>query len=360
MRWQVVAAIVLCTVVMAAHGNGNGNDNTTSPRPRGVVDADEQAFTSWKRTFGKSYTSVQEHATRKAVFAANVAFVRAHNGQRDRTFDMAVNAFADLTSDEFRAMITGTHAMPVSGVQHRKPRLATGASPTPLPSTVDWTTQGVVTPVKNQGLCGAGWAFSATGAIESLRAILHGTLGGLSEQELLDCVPLELYNHGCSGGYPTGAFQYTARSGGLASEASYPYTASVHACHPAAPAPGTAITGFMGIPHYSDDALAAAIAQQPVSVGVKADEPAFQFYSGGVFSAPCGPVVNHGMLAVGYTPTSWKLKNSWGTSWGEGGYMRLARVAGCANDDDAAAATYGLCGILTYGNYPFVGVGGVV
>ncbi|GMN75134.1 hypothetical protein TIFTF001_052587 [Ficus carica] len=218
---------------------------------------------------------------------------------------------------------------------------------TDLPTTVDWSTNGAVTPVKQQGQCGCCWAFSAVGAVEGITQIKTGELVSLSEQQLLDC---STENHGCDGGDIDEAFEYIRQSNGITSEANYPYQGSEGDCQASANADNSAaqITGYEDVPANSEEALLQAVSQQPVSVAVDATN--FQFYSGGVLSDNCGTDLNHGVLVVGYGTAEdgtsyWLVKNSWGEDWGEKGYLRILRDSG---------AEGGLCGIAMQASYPTI------
>jgi len=205
--------------------------------------------------------------------------------------------------------------------------LAPAIATTGLVSEVDWRRKGAVTPVKNQGDCGASWAFSATGAVEGLVAIMRKPLPNLSEQQLIDCS--RDGNVGCNGGSPAAAFTYIAESGGLAATSDYPYRARSGQCKRANPV--AHITGFFRLPP-SEEVLQAHVADQPVSAIIRAGTW-LQTYRGGVANPNCNgyPRVYQDVLVVGYghdTQTDqlyWIIKNSWGTSWGSSGYLYLIR-----------------------------------
>jgi C1A family cysteine protease len=214
-----------------------------------------------------------------------------------------------------------------------------------LPASVDWRTKGAVTPVKDQGQCDSGWAFSATGAVEGVVAINSGKLNSLSEQQLIDCtrgqgVAGYPVNEGCNGGSAPPAFVYITKKGGIASEANYPYTARDGMCKVATPV--SKISGWGALPEGDEQALMEAVARQPVSVVVD-DSGGFQAYHGGVFNGPCGATLNQPVLIVGYGEDAgipyWIVKNSWGTNWGDHGYIRMARGKN-------------LCGIADLATYP--------
>lgn len=198
-------------------------------------------------------------------------------------------------------------------------------------------------------MCDAGacWAFSAAAAVEGAWKIAGGQLVSLSEQELIDC-DTDDGNAGCVGGYPTRAFEFIAQHGGLAGEAAYPYSGNpAGACASAsAPPPAATISSYAVVPPEDERSLLKAVSRQPVSVAI--DSHTLRFYAGGVFTGPCAANLNHAVTIVGYGTSAdgakyWLAKNSWGSAWGEAGYVRLQR--------DVADGR-GLCGLTLDASYP--------
>lgn len=220
------------------------------------------------------------------------------------------------------------------------------------PASVDWVSGGAVTPVKNQGNCGSCWSFSATGALEGVYKVKTGTLKSYSEQELVSCDTGGIFgDKGCNGGLMDNAFKWVKNNVGLCLESAYPYTSGTTgengACnaHAACDDKTLKLTGYTDVQTNSDTALEAAIALNPTSVAIQANQPAFQLYKSGVLTGTCGANLDHGVLAVGYGTDAtggayYKVKNSWGATWGEAGYIRIAR-GGTYNSGK------GQCGILS-------------
>jgi len=303
-------------------------------------------FEDWSIQHGKVYTAA-ERQYRSAVFNRNLARIVKHN-EGNHSWTMGINQFADLTPTEFKARYTGGFKMPkkfLRGVTHAPFDVRAN------PPSVDWTTKGAVTPVKNQQQCGSCWAFSTTGSVEGAWFLAKGNLTSLSEQELVDCSGPE-GNQGCEGGLMDQGFQYIIDNKGITTEAAYPYTAADGTCASAGKPIAATLSGYKDVPANNELALETAIVQQPVSVAVEADQSSFQFYTGGVMDAACGTALDHGVLAVGYgTDTAsgkdyYKVKNSWGADWGEKGYIRLAR--------GAKFNPNGQCGIQMVASYPVV------
>jgi len=282
---------------------------------------------------------------RRAIYSANVAKIEAHNAE-GHSWTMAVNKFADMLPEEFKARYTGGYRTKEKRSRNVNLSLLHKVD---APTSVNWTAQGAVTPVKDQGQCGSCWAFSTTGSTESITFIKKQTLPSLSEQQLVDCSGAE-GNQGCNGGLMDYGFQYIIDNKGITSESAYPYTAQDGTCQTNKPVAAT-ITGYSDVPANSEDALVNAIVNQPISVAVEADQNSFQFYSGGVMTAACGTALDHGVLAVGYgTDASagdyYTVKNSWGASWGSNGYILLGRGAKYGNA--------GQCGIQMESSYPTI------
>jgi C1A family cysteine protease len=225
-----------------------------------------------------------------------------------------------------------------------------------VPTSVNWVQNGGVTPVKNQGQCGSCWSFSTTGALEGAYFNKYGVLDSFSEQQLVDCDNRKNggKDMGCNGGLMDNAFTWIGKNGGLCSESAYPYTSGttktagtcVNTCSVNT---NSKIVSFVDVAPKSDSAMMAAISQQPVSIAIEADQKEFQLYKSGVFTGDCGTNLDHGVLVVGYGTESggdfYLVKNSWGTTWGDNGYIKLGR--GSQYNKGA-----GQCGMLMQGSYP--------
>ena len=227
-----------------------------------------------------------------------------------------------------------------------------------IPDSIDWVKLGAVTPVKDQGQCGSCWSFSATGALEGVFFNKFGKLVSFSEQQLVDCDNLKNggRDHGCNGGLMDYAFSWISKNGGLCSESDYPYVSGqtqtsgscLKTCHLV---DGSKINSFIDVAPSDDYAFVSALYLNPVSVAIQANQPDFQLYKSGVFTAKCGTNLDHGVLAVGYGSLDslpyYKVKNSWSSSWGDNGYILLAR-GDQFNDGD------GQCGILLQASFPLL------
>lgn len=314
-----------------------------------VVDP-TRIFNMWVSQYNKKY-SRKERQERFAIFTQNAAAIAAHNAEKS-SFSMALNQFADLTYEEFSKNFLGFNAD-----LHKENQLTASSSfmyenVTDTPTAIDWRERGAVSPVKNQYACGSCWAFSATGAIEGINAIRTGKLISLSEQQLVSCdVKKDL---GCGGGLMDYAFEYTKKNGGLDTEHDYSYWSFDLPCQTSKESDRhvVSISGYEDVPPGSAASLRKAVAHQPVSVAICANS-ALQFYSTGVVGDDtCCQGLNHGVLAVGYVASPsidaetgyWIIKNSWGESWGESGFFRLAV--------DSPTNPNGPCSVYQAASYP--------
>lgn len=209
-----------------------------------------------------------------------------------------------------------------------------------------------MTPVKNQGQCGSCWSFSASGAMEGAWAIRTNDIVSISEQQLVDCSK-KYGNLGCKGGLMDNAFQYAINTG-MCSEESYPYTSGVTqsggSCQSCKPV--VTINACADVPPNNQVALKEAVALVgPVSIALDAETKLFQSYKNGVITSDsCGTTLDHGVLIVGYGEEDgvkyWLVKNSWGASWGDDGYIKIERSE---STNDA-----GICGIAMQPSFPIV------
>lgn len=290
------------------------------------------SFEEWALSRGKSYSAL-ELPLRQKIYERNAAVMTAHNAL-NLSWTMGVNAYSDLTPEEFKAAMTGGYLRSAAYAHALRGAAIGVSSPPTIPDSVNWVAEGAVTPVKNQGGCGSCWAFSATGAAEGLNYIKTKVLYELSEQQLVSCCSAG--GRGCDGGSMVAAFDYW-KGHNPCSEKQYPYTAKNGRCLKCS-ASGARVGGYRGVAQRDESALVAAIAAQPVSVGVEADQAAFQHYKDGYMSGACGTKLDHGVLAVGYDAQGYKIKNSWGSDWGQNGYIWLARGKGYNGDS-------GQCGV---------------
>jgi C1A family cysteine protease len=262
------------------------------------------AFEEWKGQFG-THWAPEEEAYRRLIFEKNLILINKHNADHTQTYKMGVNQFSVYTTEEFATRFLTP--MPMTGFPQ-------GDNSYEVIGDVDWTSQGKVSAVKNQGQCGSCWAFSATGVMESW-SLQKGASVNLSEQQLVDCSRPQ-GNQGCNGGWPSSALNYV-KANGITTESAYAYTAKDQACK--TQGGSFKINGFSS--HSGCNGLSGQINNSPVSVTVDATN--WSPYRSGVFNN-CASSINHAVLLVGVVGGNWKIKNSWGTSWGEAGFIRLA------------------------------------
>jgi C1A family cysteine protease len=310
-------------------------------------------FEEWINNFKIIIETDEQYSSTLEKWVNNNKFIDDVNA-RNLTYKLGHNQFSGMDSSDF------SNYLGISGILYKDTENVKNTKSfgfeVNVPESVNWVTKGAVTNVKDQGQCGSCWSFSTTGALEGAYFVKYGVLESFSEQQLVDC---DNYRNGgkdlgCKGGLMDNAFTWIGDNGGLCSETEYPYfsgeTKTNGPCKTSCKnIEKSKITEFVDIIKSSDDEMMKAISKQPVSIAIEADQREFQLYKSGVFSTSCGVNLDHGVLVVGYGSENnldyYLVKNSWGTSWGNNGYIKLGRGKQYNNGD-------GQCGLLLQGSYP--------
>jgi cathepsin L len=306
-----------------------------------VLNQQDFDFVQYIAKHGKSYADVEEYALRFERFRAIDAEIKKFNATQTTSVH-GHNFLSDWTAEE-KTRLLGLKNI-ARDETDKADHVFTATENVALPASVNWVTvtPAVVNPVQDQGQCGSCWAFSATGSLESAKAIFHGTLYKLSEQNFVSCSFLQ-GNLGCNGGMYGRAWNY-AKQHPIESETSYPYTSGTTMKSGSCLYDST--KGIVGVTSFTtvatdNTSIMTAIVQQPVSVALEADTAYFQTYTSGVLTdaAACGTTLDHAVIAVGYgtDPTAgpyYLVRNSWSASWGDQGYIKIGQ-----------APAPGICGI---------------
>jgi len=311
----------------------------------GVEDAKWQQY---KLEYGKVYTE-EEDAARYETWKENVAEIDMHNALYSETYEQGPSEFSDMTDEEFaEAYLTGIPDEPLNATYPDIEEYVPQVENRLRSSTVDWRGKGLVTGVKNQGRCGSCYSFSATGSLEGQWKKKTGRLISLSEQQIVDCSS-SYGDHGCHGGWYHYAWKYLRAAGGSESEAAYPYETRQSRCRFNRGKVVARVTGLVGVRGGDENDLKNAVGHiGPIAVAIDASRRGFRNYRRGVFyDRSCSSRrLSHAVLAVGYGSEGgmdyWLVKNSWGTRYGAGGYIKMAR-----NKRNH-------CGIATRAAYPTV------
>jgi len=286
-----------------------------------------RTFVDFKNTFNRQYSSAGEESHRFGCFHSNLVKINQLNSRGDKA-TYGINKFTDLCADEFKTMY---HNLNVKKSNKTVAPVPTKAAPL---DSFDWRDHGAVNAVKDQAQCGSCWAFSTVAALEGAWFVGGHGLNSFSEEELVQCATSA--GAGCNGGDMVAAIQWVIQNGGIDTEADYPYTS------------GTGVTGncdnsklgnkvgkFATLLQAGTDESTYAqylVAHGTLSIGVDAED-GWQTYIGGVKTACQGSQVDHGVAIVGYgvdgTTPYWIVRNSWGQSWGENGYIRVQRGVNC-------------------------------
>ncbi|KAJ5076056.1 cathepsin l [Anaeramoeba ignava] len=272
-------------------------------------------FSHFKNKFNKKY-NVEEEAMRFKIFQSNLKKIQEHNAG-DHSYQMGINQFTDLTNKEYQQKYLSPIKMLVEPMPQENIQIFGGQ--------FNWVDKGAVTPIKDQGDCGSCWCFSTTGMIEGCTVAYGGSLISLSEQEIVDCDDGEKY--GCGGGWPYQAMQWVTEVGGLCSEQDYPYVGVNQKCQNSSCQPVSTLDSHTQFTSETD-MLNKLETVGPISIAIDAAGNGFEYYTSGVYTGDDGcsqTLLNHAILIVGYNtdnkPPYWIVKNSFGTWWGQQGYI---------------------------------------
>jgi len=274
----------------------------------------DDEWESFKRVWGKDYPPAED-SLRHGLWKINKALVEKQNKKEEKSFTLALNEASDWTAEEVKSFRLGY-------IDLDEGEGKTFPERDGRPDLLDHREAGLVTEVKGQGSCGSCWAFSATGGIEGVWALKVGELVSMSEQQLLDCAP-----GSCNGGNMGPAWDNA--KDGIMSEEDYPYERKEGECRYNRSQAVASVTGHESVAHNEYD-LEKALYQigYPISIAVHAGS-SFQHYKEGVYNDPecVEGKLNHAVLLVGYNKTApepyWIVKNSWGKSWGQHGYIHM-------------------------------------
>ena len=289
-------------------------------------------FNKFVLKYEKKYSSIEEFTARFQTFSANLEKMSSYSLTRKSTHKIGVTKFSDLTPQEFKRTYLNLQISLINQVRSTATLVKIEKKPLEQ-SSVDWRAKGAVFAVKDQGQCGSCWAFSTIANIEGQHFIKTGKLVGLSEQQLVDCDTAE--DQGCNGGLMENAFAYVISKGGVELQSDYKYTATDGTCKFSKKKVAVSISSFKKLDSTDEVDLANFLSSQgPLSIAINAGP--LQTYDSGILNPDayeCDPTaLDHGVTLVGYGTESkqdyWIIKNSWGTSWGEKGFFRMARGTG--------------------------------
>ncbi|XP_045171865.2 procathepsin L-like [Mercenaria mercenaria] len=309
----------------------------------------DMEWMSFKKSYNKTYADANEEVRRRLYWEDTMQFIREHNLKYDSgesTYMLGENDFADMAEDEFEKIyLTG---LIVPEEEEEYPEALTEPDPE-APLEMDWRPKGLVSSVKNQGRCGSCWAFSALGSLEGQhKKKKGGSIKDLSEQNLVDCANSRWGNYGCRGGWMNNAFKYISSNRGINSESCYPYVGRDQYCRYRSSCVAATDKGSQNV-GKSEHSLQSTLASVgPIAIAMDVNHRSFWYYKKGIHYEPrCNPSrPNHAMLTVGYGGSGsrgyWIIKNSWGTGWGDRGYVFTARGRG----DN--------CGVARWASYPIV------
>lgn len=286
-----------------------------------------ECFNRFEIHYMKNYQSTKEREYRFDIFLDSLDRMYRLNKNSNGISNYGINEFSDLTPQEFRK--TKLTILPKE-FSSGEPIINTSFdNDFVLPVSFDWrnATPPVITPVNNQLQCGSCWAESATETVESYWALAGHPLVQLSVQQSVDCC-VEAY--GCMGGWPSWAFEAIITDGGVESAVDYPYEGVNGRCKFNHSEIVASITSWSTLTTDKNETLMASWVASNGPLSVCVDASNWMDYVNGIIWHDCGHWINHCVQIVGYGVSErgipfWTVRNSWGTDWGEDGYLRIYR-----------------------------------
>lgn len=301
------------TVALALAASASAKLHTEDPAQLKAM------WESFKSAYNKVYETMDIETHRFANFVEHLRMSDVRNAAEQKAGGNAVHGitqFSDLSQAEFESRFLTADVSKKSVAA----TVETVTRPVEVASLVDWSGK-LTTPVKDQGYCGSCWAFSATEQIESDAIRQLGTTWILSPEQITQCATGA---HGCQGGWTETAYQYVQRAGGIVTNAVYPYTSYQGVTGTCKVNTAQAVVTVSGYKTINGESQMASYVQSTGPLSVCLDASSWNSYTGGIMSV-CGKSVDHCVQAVGVDTSAgyWKVRNSWATTWGESGYIRL-------------------------------------
>jgi len=341
-----VVILVVCVLLLVGCSFALVPDYPTLSSLVGNTESEETltSFVEFANKYSKVYASDKDMLHRLSVFKKGVETAKKMDEESQKIGGVryGITKFSDLTIEEFRNGYTMRNmpTMPDEILNGPKYNNATWLSlrdkaPGAPPASFDWRNHaGAVTGVYNQGNCGSCWAFSASENHESRFALQHKEgVKSLSVQQIVDCDDEARY--GCNGGWPYQAWEYIKAQGGQDLWSCYPYAGRDEKCRYNKACDAARVVSWGWVDRGNEPGMKDWLwGNAPISICVDASQ--WIYYKGGiVLSSQCERATDHCVLLTGWNmdtrPPSWHVRNSWGTDWGEGGYILLQYDANTCN-----------------------------